>query len=100
MKIEMYHATDLANFDSIFEKGLLKGIDECVYCCDTQKDAAKFAYVHCVKHILVVGFEIDTDELVESFDHDQQFFACRAWCITHNIAPEALKSFTLFNIDQ
>ena len=37
MKIEMYHATDLANFDSIFEKGLLKGIDKCVYCCDTQK---------------------------------------------------------------
>ena len=100
MTTKMYHATDFANCISIAEKGLLKGIDSCVYCCNTAEDAAKFALVHGVKNILVVTFEVDTDELHESFDHDQHFFGCRAWYVTRDISPEALRGFTLFNVDQ
>ena len=97
MKTKMYHATDFKNCISITEKGILCGVDHCVYCCDEPEDAAKFALMHAVKHILVIAFEVDINDVKESFDHSQAFFKCRAYYIEHDIPAKALKGFTLYH---
>lgn len=74
-----YHATNYANFSGIMAEDVIKaGIDGGVYLCETAKDACKFLAIRGEEGIC---FEVEVDEarVIESFDHDEGFFGCKAY---------------------
>ena len=92
-KIKLWHATPFHNLANILTYGLRTGCDHVVYACENATDAAKFVAIRGVKDILLVQFEVDEQDVDESFDHSQAFFQCRAFAISHSIEPESLVSF-------
>lgn len=75
-----YHATDMANLDSIMEKGLLKNKYEgIIYLTDDPIDAVKFLPLRGVKNILVIEVGIKEELVEEQFDHNETFFKCKAY---------------------
>lgn len=73
-------------------KGIKKGFDGFVYFSDSMINATKFLVVRGIAPDNVIVFQIATNkldkrELLESFDHSNKFFGCRAWCYSLDI-PE------------
>lgn len=98
-KIKLWHATAYDNLGSIIARGLQTGCDHVVYACENATDAAKFVAIRGVKDILLIQFEVNEQDVDESFDHSQAFFKCRAFSVSHNIEPESLVSFRRLTCD-
>ena len=81
-----YHATPFENIGSIFDKGILKGFDGVVYLTEKPEEAVRFVTIRDYKKILVIEVKVEEDLVIESFDHSQMFFKCRAFSYPHNIA--------------
>ena len=56
-----------------------------VYFCETAKDACKFLAIRGEKEIYVFEVEVDEVKVVESFDHDEVFFGCKAYLYLEDI---------------
>ena len=75
-----YHATNFANFLGIMAQDVIKaGIDGGVYLCETEKDACKFLAIRGEREVYVFEVEVDETKVVESFDHDESYFGCKAY---------------------
>lgn len=87
--MKYYHGTTEENALSIIkDKTIYTGYDKCVYLCSTPQDCIKFLSIRGVDSVYV--FEVDIPEHVsvqESFDHNENFFKCKAYYIDRNI-PE------------
>jgi hypothetical protein len=94
--MKMYHATKMSNMDSIFEKGILRGSNGVVYLTTKPEDAAKFVAIRGEKEILVVKVEIPKAKLVESYDHSESFFGCKAYTYAGDIPRIKIDSFIKF----
>lgn len=85
-----YHATEEKNFDSILEKGILKGIDGVVYVCEKPEEAARFLAIRGIKTIFVFEVHIEESFISESFDHNERFFRCKAYMYSKDILREEI----------
>lgn len=89
-----YHATSVNNQNSILANGLKVGIDGIVYMTEDEKDAFKFAAAHGVPLIVIFKIGIPNtykNRIIETFDHNYDFFKCRAWGYTEDIPAEWIK---------
>ena len=92
-----YHATNFANFSGIMADDVIKaGIDGGVYLCDTAKDACKFLAIRGVKRIYVFEVEVNESQMVESFDHDEGFFGCKAYLYLGDIPYSQVTQVLVF----
>lgn len=92
----LYHATAFSNLGSILSKGIKNGFDGVIYLAETREDALKFVAIRLIgQPIAVIEVEIDNDnekDILESFDHSQAFFKCRAWMSTEEISPDRISN--------
>lgn len=94
----LYHATDYKNLASISSNGLKRGVDGVVYGCKTPNDCLKFAHVHGVKKALVIKFQVDKENVVETFDHCYEFFKCRCYGATVDVPTDKIKGFSVYDL--
>lgn len=90
MRKTYYHATEEKNFDSILEKGILKGIDGVVYVCEKPEEAVRFLAIRGIKIIFVFEVHIEESFISESFDHNERFFRCKAYMYSKDILREEI----------
>lgn len=91
-----YHATPYENLASILDKGIQTGYDGVVYLCEQPEDAAKFIAIRGHREILVLGVEIESNMVSESFDHSFTFFGCEAYTYPENISTDEIISFSKY----
>lgn len=75
-----YHATPFKNLIEILDKGIeCRNIEGIVYMCETAQDYLKFAYMRGNTDVLVLKVKVNEKDVIETFDHSQQFFKCRCF---------------------
>ena len=82
-----YHATPVENLCSIMDKGLIKGIDGIVYLTEKPEEAIRFLAVRGFKEAIVCKIDLEEDLVEEQFDHNPNFFKCRAYGYKGDIEP-------------
>ena len=90
---KMYHATSFENLGSILEKGLLPSAEGIVYLTETQEEAPRFVAIRGMSNILIVECKVDESKIEEQFDHNENFFKCKAYGHIGNIEPENCINF-------
>lgn len=94
---QFYHATPMRNLSSILDKGLLVGFDGITYLAETPQDACKFIALWCFgEPILVIEVELDESKVKETFDHNPNFFRCKAFGYPDTIPVERMTNFWKF----
>lgn len=86
-----YHATDSNGYMSISHEGI-KG-KYGVFLADSFQNAAKFLVMRGLKEIYVFKIDashLDASKIEESFDHDEDFYKCKAWVYDGSISPDAI----------
>lgn len=97
--MKLYHATKYENLISILDKhAILKGCDGVVYLADSPDNAAKFVAIRGVKDILVIEVFLEEERVEESFDHNQNFFKCKAYMFHDDISLEYAGQFTRYEL--
>lgn len=85
----MQHQKD--NTQSILEKGLLKGFDGVVYLTKKPDESVRFLAFRFVNEITVFEVNIPKqykDKVMESFDHNEKVFGCKAYMYLDDIPKE------------
>lgn len=96
-----YHATPYANLDSILDYGIQLSRDGLVYMCKSPEDAAKFLAIRGVKDILAIEVKVPKklqNTIVETFDHSERFFRCRAFASTIPIPTNRFGKMTRYEL--
>ena len=88
-----YHATPFENLNSIMSQGIRKGCDGVVYLTEKPEEAVRFVTIRGYTNILVLGVEIEEDLVSESFDHNANFFRCRAYTYPDDIEADDITEF-------
>lgn len=94
MKKTYYHATPQDNvIGKIMREGILPRWDGYVYLAESEVDALKFMYMQYFYRsvdaptMAVIPIVLDDSEVEESFDHNQEWYGCRAWKYEGTIQP-------------
>lgn len=98
---KLYHATPYSNLSNILDSGIKLGHDGLIYMCEQPIDSVKFLAVRGIKDILVVEVKVPKrleDTIIETFDHSESFFKCRAFASTEPIGTERLGKFIRYQI--
>jgi RNA:NAD 2'-phosphotransferase (TPT1/KptA family) len=87
---KLYHCTERKNLTNIMNEGIKKGYDGVVYLADSANNSAKFLVVRGIKIENLIAFEIDTKKLNAkklgfSYDHNENFFGCKAYMYADDI---------------
>lgn len=99
MKI-FYHSTSFKNLTEIVDKGIeCRNIEKLVYLCEKSEDCLKFAYMHGCKDILVLKVKVDESDIVETFDHSENFFKCRCFASIKPILPKSIIEYMRYTLD-
>lgn len=78
--MKFYHATTNEIAEKIRKEGVLKaGCFGVVFLCRTPLDACKFLVLRGVFKISVVEVNLRRSDVVESHDHSEAFFQCKAY---------------------
>jgi hypothetical protein len=99
-----YHATSKDNLGEIMNGGIKAGeLEGLVYLADSSSNAARFMVMRGMKNIIVFkidGTKLDRNKLEESFDHDFNFFKCRAYIYKGDIHKDAIifKNIMQYNL--
>lgn len=93
-----YHATPYENLISILNNGIKKGIDGVVYLTKNRDEAMRFLLIRGCKDILTIEVLVDNERVVETFDHSQSFFKCRAFGYEDDIKPDGLINFYRYKL--
>lgn len=88
-----YHATPTENLCFIIEKGLLKGIDGIVYLTEKPEESIRFLAIRGYKKAIVCRVRLEEDLVEEQFDHNSNFFKCRAYGYPDNIKSSEIKEY-------
>lgn len=89
-----YYATSVSNEMNILTKGLHAGFKGITYMTEDKMDAIKFADVTCRPYIVILKIEIPDNyknRIIETFDHNYDFFKCRCWGYKGYIPVEWIK---------
>ena len=97
--MKYYHATHKKNLGSILIEGIKPGIDGCVYLCTTPVDAVKFLVVKAIKEIVVFEVDLDKKDILESFDHSEAFFKCKAYLTLNHIDSNSITNVYDYSIN-
>ena len=95
-----YHATDYNNLTSIVSNGLNESYDGVVYITEKPLDALKFIALRMVPKILVVEIKVlkkDQSKVVETLDHDERFFSCKAYGYIGSIPANMITGYTVYD---
>lgn len=96
--MKMYHATNFENLGSILDKGILPSSEGIVYLTANQDEAPRFLVVRGIKKILVIECEVEESMVEEQFDHNENFFKCKAYGYIGKIKPENCLNFFKYEI--
>lgn len=88
-----YHATPYENLESILENGIKRGVDGVVYLTEGRDEAMRFLLIRGYRDILTVEVLIDSENVDEMFDHNPNFFKCRAFGYKGDIKSNELMNF-------
>lgn len=84
--MKYYHAAPPKTMNKILEDGMIKASwDGGVYLCKKPEEAVRFVAIRGYKKIAVIEVELDEDEVMESYDHDPEFFGCKAYIYQYHI---------------
>lgn len=88
----LYHATTEENFGSIMVEGIKAGFEGGVYLADSYQNAAKFLVFRrgTIYIFQIIMSKLKRSKLQESFDHDEDFFKCKAYFYNGSIPATAL----------
>lgn len=92
-KRRYFHATDFKNIHNIMIKGLKPGCDGVVYLAETKEDALKFVAFRFYEKIVVIEVELEESEVEETFDHNYNFFQCKAFGCLNPIPLKKMVDF-------
>ena len=99
MKV-FYHATSIENLNSILENGIeARNIEKLVYMTENPQDALKFVALRFYPEIVVIKIKIPKryeHKIVETFDHNHNFFKCRAFGYKGDIPLSMLSSYEIY----
>lgn len=85
--MKFYHATTSTAAESIRKDGVIKaGAMGDVFLCRNPLDACKFLILRGAPVIYVVEVDLRRSEVIESYDHAESFFKCKAY-IHHGDIP-------------
>ena len=70
-----------------------------MYLCEDPGEAVRFTFLRGIKKNVVFGVMLDDKEVVESFDHNYDFFKCRAFAIDRKILADELDFNNMFQYD-
>lgn len=98
MNIIMYHGTSMNNLASIATKGIKPSIEGIVYLTKKPEDAIKFPYIRGIKNILILKVKVDDSKVIETFDHNSNFFKCRCFGYEGIISPKQIIEFKKIEI--
>lgn len=91
--MKMYHATSYENLISIMDNGIkASNIENLVYLCEKPEEAVRFPYMHLIRDIAVFEVEINKKNIIETFDHSEAFFKCRAFGHIGDIPASKIKN--------
>lgn len=93
----MYHATDMENLGSILSNGIRPSIEGIVFLAETPEDAIKFIMLRGYPQI--VALKVDVEDVFETFDHNSNFYSCRAFAVKGTIEPDSIKFTESFKFD-
>ncbi len=96
MKKKYYHATPYENLPSILENGIMPGFEGIVYLCETATDSLKFVAIRGCQDILVIEVELNEDDVIETFDHSEAFFKCKAFGYQETIQVSQMTKYTRY----
>lgn len=92
-----YHATPMRNLDSILDEGIKVGYDKITYLAETKDEAYRFIVLRCLNEdILVIEVELDENKVEETFDHNFNFWKCKAFGYADTITPDKMTNFWKF----
>lgn len=78
--MKFYHATTSTAAESIRKDGVIKaGAMGDVFLCRNPLDACKFLILRGTPVIYVVEVDLRRSEVIESYDHAESFFKCKAY---------------------
>ncbi len=95
-----WHATTPENLESILSDGKIKAdaFGE-VFFCKAPLDACKFLVIRGVRSCGVIGVMLDESKLVESFDHSESFFGCKAYIHLGDVILDGDEEITGYDFD-
>lgn len=86
MKKKYYHATPFKNLTSVLDNGIRIGYDGITYLAENPDEAYRFIALRCWDDdILVIEVELEENKVEEIFDHNSNFWKCRAFGYTEVI---------------
>lgn len=78
--MKFYHATTEENALKIVLDGKIKkSVEGAVFVCKNPLDACKFLVIRGIEKIIVFEVDLDEKRIVESTDHSEDFFQCKAY---------------------
>lgn len=78
--MKFYHATTEENALKIVLDGKIKkSVEGAVFVCKNPLDACKFLVIRGIEKIIVFEVDLDEKRIVESTDHSEAFFQCKAY---------------------
>ena len=96
-----YHATNIENLGSILEYGLkAQNMERLVYLPETPEDALRFVALRFYPEMLVVKVKIPKKfehNIIETFDHNYNFFKCRAFGYQGDIPVTMLSDYMKYS---
>lgn len=96
MKKTYYHATPMKNRESILQNGIKVGCDGVTYLTETKEDSIKFLIARDMDGFYIIEVLLEEDQVEESFDHDMDFFKCRAFSYAELIKREEMTAFYIY----
>lgn len=93
-----YHATPMQNYYSISDIGILRGNDEVTYLTEKPEEAVRFIAIRGYKEILVCKVWLDENLVEESFDHNENFFKCKAYTYPFDIGIDQIHDYIGYEV--
>ena len=83
--MKMYHATDEQSARSIIQDGKIKTRFGEILLTDSVNNALKFLLFRGLDKVIIFEVDVDESKMLESFDHSEAFFGCKAWMVFEDI---------------
>lgn len=93
-----YHATKFENLSSILGRGILRGYDKVVYLCEKPEEACRFLAIRGISPILVCQVQLEEELVSESFDHNENFFKCKAYTYPDDISVDDISDYLRYEL--
>lgn len=97
--MKFYHATTPENAISIMWDGVIKSRYGEVFLCKKPSDACKFLAIRGCSKVIVIEVELPEDAVIESYDHSESFFQCKAYIHNGDIKLTGAEVYTEYTFD-